>query len=260
MPVSAKATRNQRPPGVHTDVITRRSPTRAKLTPTGSAGCRRSLPLGWVNSARVGLGSLAACSSWSWSRRSRSPPTSAPASRSSTGCALRARDAARRGGRARRGRAARRLLRRAAALDRLHERRPRAVAALRRRARGPRRAEPRAAPLAAGDARRAAAPRRRRARRRSARAGLLAGDARGRARRSRAQVATAHCEAAERLGARIGVGEPVPRALRRLFERWDGKGVPRGLAGEAIPLPARFVQVAYDAALLADAARARGGA
>jgi len=81
------------------------------------------------------------------------------------------------------------------------------------------------------------------------RAGMLAGVLAGGSRFPR-QVATAHCEAAERLGARIGVREPVPAALRRLFERWDGKGAPAGLAGEAIPVPARFAQVAYDAALL----------
>jgi HD-GYP domain-containing protein (c-di-GMP phosphodiesterase class II) len=63
-------------------------------------------------------------------------------------------------------------------------------------------------------------------------------------------VATAHCQAAERLGRRLGFSGPVPESLNSLFERWDGKGYPRGLRGEAIPQAARFTQVAYDALLL----------
>src|SRR5437868_5433021 len=42
-------------------------------------------------------------------------------------------------------------------------------------------------------------------------------------------VATAHCQAAERLGRRLGFTVPVPESLNSLFERWDGKGYPRGL-------------------------------
>ena len=63
-------------------------------------------------------------------------------------------------------------------------------------------------------------------------------------------VATAHCQAAERLGRRLGFTGLVPDSLNGLFERWDGKGYPRGLRGEAIPRAARFTQVAYDALLL----------
>jgi putative nucleotidyltransferase with HDIG domain len=63
-------------------------------------------------------------------------------------------------------------------------------------------------------------------------------------------VATAHCQAAERLGRRLGFSGAVPEALNSLFERWDGKGHPRGLRGEDIPPAARFTQVAYDALLL----------
>jgi HD-GYP domain-containing protein (c-di-GMP phosphodiesterase class II)/DNA-binding CsgD family transcriptional regulator len=63
-------------------------------------------------------------------------------------------------------------------------------------------------------------------------------------------VATAHCQAAERLGRRLGFSGAVPGALNSLFERWDGKGHPRGLRGEDIPPAARFTQVAYDALLL----------
>lgn len=45
------------------------------------------------------------------------------------------------------------------------------------------------------------------------------------------------CRIAERLGASEAVGE----ALRSLFEQWNGKGMPRGLRGEAIPLLSRIV-------------------
>jgi HD-GYP domain-containing protein (c-di-GMP phosphodiesterase class II) len=63
-------------------------------------------------------------------------------------------------------------------------------------------------------------------------------------------VATAHCAAAERLGARLGLGGGVPAALGALFERWDGKGFPAGRRGGEIPAAARFTQVAYEALLL----------
>lgn len=64
------------------------------------------------------------------------------------------------------------------------------------------------------------------------------------------RIAAAHCEAAERFANRLGAGSRVAAALRRQFERWDGKGYPAGLRGEEIPLAARFTQVAYDALLL----------
>jgi HD-GYP domain-containing protein (c-di-GMP phosphodiesterase class II) len=43
---------------------------------------------------------------------------------------------------------------------------------------------------------------------------------------------------------------PAREALAFVFERFDGKGVPHGIAGEEIPVPVRFTQLAYDAALL----------
>ena len=63
-------------------------------------------------------------------------------------------------------------------------------------------------------------------------------------------VATAHCESAERLAGRLGIGGSARAALATVFERWDGRGFPRGLAGEQIPVPVRFTQLAYDATLL----------
>jgi response regulator RpfG family c-di-GMP phosphodiesterase len=43
------------------------------------------------------------------------------------------------------------------------------------------------------------------------------------------------CEVAQMLGARLTAAEPVVAALTAVYERWDGKGLPGGLAGEAIP-------------------------
>jgi len=36
----------------------------------------------------------------------------------------------------------------------------------------------------------------------------------------------------------------VPLVVRHHHERWDGRGYPDGLAGEALPLPARIAAVA----------------
>jgi HD-GYP domain-containing protein (c-di-GMP phosphodiesterase class II) len=44
----------------------------------------------------------------------------------------------------------------------------------------------------------------------------------------------------------------VPASLYAVFERWDGKGFPAGLRASQIPVAARFVQVSYDALLLAE--------
>lgn len=57
------------------------------------------------------------------------------------------------------------------------------------------------------------------------------------------------CEVAVRLAARLGVGPVVERALAEGFERWDGHGLPHGLAGEAISRTARIVIAAELAAL-----------
>lgn len=59
------------------------------------------------------------------------------------------------------------------------------------------------------------------------------------------------CRIAERLGA----SETARHALRSLFEQWNGKGMPRGLRGEAIPLLSRIVF----ATSYLEAAHASGG-
>jgi HD-GYP domain-containing protein (c-di-GMP phosphodiesterase class II) len=58
-----------------------------------------------------------------------------------------------------------------------------------------------------------------------------------------------HCEVAVMLAGRTGVGQPVVGALAHAYERWDGKGYPARLAGDAIPLAVRVALVARDADL-----------
>lgn len=53
-----------------------------------------------------------------------------------------------------------------------------------------------------------------------------------------------HCEIGGRLLEPLGLGEEIVAAVRHHHERWDGCGYPDGLAGEAIPLVARIVQIA----------------
>ena len=68
--------------------------------------------------------------------------------------------------------------------------------------------------------------------------------------------AASHCDVARLLGARMGFSEQVQQALRHLYERWDGKGMPGEQRGEQIPQAVRLMQVAQDA----DMAFQRGGA
>lgn len=56
-----------------------------------------------------------------------------------------------------------------------------------------------------------------------------------------------HCEVAQRLAARLGLDAEVLIALGQLYERWDGKGAPRGLRGTAIAPAVRVVTLAQDA-------------
>jgi HD-GYP domain-containing protein (c-di-GMP phosphodiesterase class II)/DNA-binding CsgD family transcriptional regulator len=56
-----------------------------------------------------------------------------------------------------------------------------------------------------------------------------------------------HCEVAQRLAVRLGFDENIVLALGQLYERWDGKGAPLGLKGEAIAPAVRIVTLAQDA-------------
>lgn len=77
---------------------------------------------------------------------------------------------------------------------------------------------------------------------------LLAGlaDAKGIASRTLG----AHCEVAQRFAVRMGASPEVVAALGMTNERWNGKGLPDGVAGTAIPRPARIVVPAEDAMAL----------
>jgi HD-GYP domain-containing protein (c-di-GMP phosphodiesterase class II) len=55
-----------------------------------------------------------------------------------------------------------------------------------------------------------------------------------------------HCEVAERLAERLGFEPDIVRALGQLYERWDGKGLPKGLKGESIDVAVRVVTLAQD--------------
>jgi hypothetical protein len=65
-----------------------------------------------------------------------------------------------------------------------------------------------------------------------------------------------HCEVGERLGTRLRLPTRVCEGLWFVFERWDGKGMPAGVAGERIPIAARILHAARDASAFA----AAGGA
>jgi HD-GYP domain-containing protein (c-di-GMP phosphodiesterase class II) len=62
-----------------------------------------------------------------------------------------------------------------------------------------------------------------------------------------AEIASGICEVGQRLAERIGLGERIQVALGQIYERWDGKGFPSKLKGEALLLPLRVVRIAQDA-------------
>ena len=71
--------------------------------------------------------------------------------------------------------------------------------------------------------------------------------------------ARADCEVGALMAARMSLSTGVQRGILEMFERWDGRGVPQGLAGDAISLPARVAAVAY-VAVLVDHEDGRGAA
>src|SRR4051812_13568507 len=54
------------------------------------------------------------------------------------------------------------------------------------------------------------------------------------------------CEVADMLVVRLDFGPSVREALACTFERWNGKGFPRHVSGDAIPLPMRIVHLSHD--------------
>lgn len=57
------------------------------------------------------------------------------------------------------------------------------------------------------------------------------------------------CEVAQLLATRMGFGEDIRDALGKVFEHWDGSGVPNRIRGDDIPLPVQVVQLAQNAAI-----------
>jgi HD-GYP domain-containing protein (c-di-GMP phosphodiesterase class II) len=55
-----------------------------------------------------------------------------------------------------------------------------------------------------------------------------------------------HCEVAERIAERLGLSTGVQRCLGQIYERWDGRGLPKALKAEAIAPAVRVVGFAQD--------------
>ena len=62
----------------------------------------------------------------------------------------------------------------------------------------------------------------------------------------KARSLSSHCEVGARLATRIGLPAGVVNGVAHAYERWDGKGLPAGLAGDDIPLATRIAIVARD--------------
>jgi len=62
--------------------------------------------------------------------------------------------------------------------------------------------------------------------------------------RAVAESLTTHCQVTGQLAEQLQFGPSIREPLQHTFARWDGKGVPRGVAGEEIELAARLVVVA----------------
>jgi HD-GYP domain-containing protein (c-di-GMP phosphodiesterase class II) len=63
-------------------------------------------------------------------------------------------------------------------------------------------------------------------------------------------ILSGHCEVAQRIAERIGLPDEIRKNLSQIYERWDGKGLPRGLKGDAVTLPVRMVTLAQNAIAL----------
>jgi HD-GYP domain-containing protein (c-di-GMP phosphodiesterase class II) len=69
-----------------------------------------------------------------------------------------------------------------------------------------------------------------------------------------AQLAAAHCDVAAGIARDMGLDDLTATALKQVFEQWDGRGSPDGLAGEEIDLATRIVTVVGDAEIMERAA------
>jgi HD-GYP domain-containing protein (c-di-GMP phosphodiesterase class II) len=59
------------------------------------------------------------------------------------------------------------------------------------------------------------------------------------------------CEVADVFAKRLDLDDDVRAALAASFERWNGRGLPTGMKGEAIPRPMRIAQVSQELEVLA---------
>jgi HD-GYP domain-containing protein (c-di-GMP phosphodiesterase class II) len=66
----------------------------------------------------------------------------------------------------------------------------------------------------------------------------------GDGRRAAGAILENHWLAADGLAARLGLGQRVRDSVEQTFERWDGKGVPKGAKGEEILVTSRLVSLA----------------
>jgi len=64
-----------------------------------------------------------------------------------------------------------------------------------------------------------------------------------------AEVGRAHCEVAQQMAESFGFDARFREIVHQGFERWDGKGQPKKLRGDAIALPVRVMSVATDAVI-----------
>jgi HD-GYP domain-containing protein (c-di-GMP phosphodiesterase class II) len=66
-------------------------------------------------------------------------------------------------------------------------------------------------------------------------------------------ILSGHCEVARRIAERLGLPPELRESLGQIYERWDGRGLPHGLSGEAVKFPVRLVTLAQDAIALTEA-------
>jgi HD domain len=65
-------------------------------------------------------------------------------------------------------------------------------------------------------------------------------------------ILSGHCEVAQRIAERIGLSQELRENLGQIYERWDGRGLPRGLSGDAVKYPVRLVTLVQDVIALTD--------
>src|SRR5579862_4021683 len=66
----------------------------------------------------------------------------------------------------------------------------------------------------------------------------------GDGRRAAESMLTNHWQAADRLAARLGLAQRIRDCVEQTFERWDGRGAPKGARGPQILMAARLITLA----------------